>query len=64
VTLINDVDSSEFKHKDYGEKLIDTGAGYLIKDTDRKPKPRKIHREIVQEEGRKSFTVHTFYKNY
>lgn len=50
VTLINDVDSNEFKHKDYGEKLIDTGAGYLIKNTDRKPKPKKFHHEIVQEE--------------
>lgn len=60
ITLINDVNSKEFKQMgSYGEKLIDTGSGYLIKTDGKKKKPRRIHHELVQEEGMEKVILNT-----
>ena len=51
ITLINDVDSKSYKEMgDYGEKVIDTGAGFLLTSTDKRKKSKKVREEFVMSE--------------
>ena len=46
--MINDVDSKAYKEmEDYGEKVIDTGAGYLVTNTNKRKNKRWVRHEYV-----------------